>query len=197
MSFVVCSLGYVSSYRISRKVSISQTLLTLRRRIYRGLEGLWGPFQPVDETPVQEILSPACQALFQRMSRSDRAHSLRVYRWLREHGYHHEDLLRAGLLHDCGKAAVSLSVWQRTLKVLLKRWAPGWWQRLSAPTEAGSWRYPFHVLHDHPRIGAQWAQEAGCSPLTCWLIAHHEETPPCHHPHRDLLLALEYADAAS
>ena len=170
---------------------------SLRRRIHRGLEGLFGPFQPVDESPARALLPPEALALFQRMSRADRAHSLRVYGWLVERGYDQRDLLVAALLHDCGKAAARLAVWQRTLKVLLKTFAPAWWRKLSAPASPKNWRYPFYVLQAHPQIGATWARQTGCSELTCWLIAGHEQTPPSYHPHADLMWALQFADAAS
>jgi len=175
----------------------SQTHSPLRRRIHRGLEGLFGPFEPLDESPAQALLSPDALALFQRMSQADRAHSLRVYQWLVDRGYDQHDLLIAALLHDCGKAAARLAVWQRTLKVLLKKLNPAWWHKLAAPAPPESWRYPFHVLHEHPRIGAAWARDAGCSELTCWLIENHEQIPPSYHPHADLMWALQFADAAS
>ena len=168
-----------------------------RRRVHRGLEGLFGPFQPVDESPARSLLSPDALALFQRMSQADRVHSLRVYHWLVERGHDQRDLLVAALLHDCGKAAARLAVWHRTLKVLLKKFAPGWWRKLSAPAPPESWRYPFYVLQAHPHIGAAWARNAGCSELTCWLIEGHEQTPPSYHPHADLMWALQFADAAS
>ena len=169
----------------------------LWRRIARGVEGLLAPFQHVDDSLAAQALSPAGLALFRNMSTADRAHSLRVYQWLLEQGYEQPDLLTAGLLHDCGKAAATLSVWQRTLKVLLKRLAPAWWQRLSQPVAPGHWRYPFYVLAVHPQIGAEWAAEAGCSQLTCWLIANHEKAIPTQHPHAPLLTALQRADAVS
>ena len=169
----------------------------MKRRIYRGVEALLAPFRKVDNTPAQNFLSPAALALFHQMSTTDRAHSLRVYNWLLAQGYTQRDLLTAGLLHDCGKAAAKLSVTQRTLKVLLKKMAPGLWQQLSAPTTPERWRYPFFVLAEHARIGAEWAQEAGCSELTCWLIANHETYISPHHPRYQLLRALQNADAAS
>ncbi len=155
------------------------------------------PWRRVDDGPAAEALSPAALALFRRMSNADRAHSLRVYRWLLEHHYEQEDLLAAGLIHDCGKAAARLAVWQRTLKVLFRKLAPGWWRALSAPASSDHWRYPFYILAEHARIGAEWAEAAGCSELTCWLIAHHETDLPCHHPRYELLRALQNADASS
>ena len=170
---------------------------SLRRRIYRGVEGLLAPFRHVDDGPAADFLPPEALVLFQDMSTADRAHSLRVFQWLRQQGYEQPDLLAAGLLHDCGKAAANLSVWQRTLKVLLRKLAPHWWRALSAPVAPDHWRYPFYILADHARIGAEWATDAGCSEITCWLIANHEKDIPADHPHARLLRALQRADAAS
>jgi len=169
----------------------------IRQRLRRGVEGLLAPFKKVDDSPAAAALSPAALALFLRMSTADRAHSLRVYHWLLDQGYGQDALLAAGLLHDCGKAAAKLAVWRRTLKVLLKKLTPGLWRKLSAPAEPDNWRYPFYILADHARIGAEWAQETGCSELTCWLIAHHESDLPCDHPRLALLRALQNADASS
>jgi hypothetical protein len=169
----------------------------LQRRLHRGFEALFAPFRRVDNGPAEALLTPAAFNLFRQMSSADRSHSLRAYRWLVEHGYEQYELLVAGLLHDCGKAATHLTVWQRTLKVLLKRLAPSYWRRLSALADADNWRYPFYILAEHARIGAEWAEEAGCSELTCWLIAHHETDIPREHPRYDLLRALQDADAAS
>ena len=168
-----------------------------RQRLYRGVEGLLAPYRQVDDSPATAFLQPGPLVLFQRMSTADKAHSLRVYQWLREYGHTQDDLLTAGLLHDCGKAAAHLAVWQRTLKVLLKKLAPGQWRRLSQPTTPDDWRYPFFILAEHPQIGARWAEEAGCTPLTCWLIAHHEQEVLPNHPDYPLLQALQEADAAS
>jgi len=169
----------------------------LWRRLYRGVESLLAPFRRVDDEPAAKFLSAEAFSLFQRMSLVDRAHSLRVYFWLQQHGHDEVDLLTAGLLHDCGKAAAHLNVAQRTLKVLLKWFFPPLWRRLSTPVAPEHWRYPLYILARHPQLGAEWARQAGCSALTCWLIAHHEENVPSDHPHYPLLRALKDADAAS
>jgi hypothetical protein len=169
----------------------------IRQRLYRGVEGLLAPFRQVDDSPAAAFLTPEQLALFRRMSTADRAHSLRVYAWLQAHWPGNDDLLTAGLLHDCGKAAAHLAVWQRTLKVLMKKLAPARWRRLSAPTTPEDWRYPFYILAEHPRIGAEWAADAGCSQLTCWLIANHENDISPDHPDYPLLQALQQADASS
>ena len=174
-----------------------QYATSFRQRLHRGLEALFAPFRRVDDSPAAAFLAPAQLALFRRMSPADQAHSLRVYAWLSEYGPQNDDLLTAGLLHDCGKAAAHLAVWRRTLKVLMRKFAPEHWRRLSAPATPGHWRYPFYILADHPRIGAEWARAAGCSELTCWLIANHEKDISPQHSNYPLLQALQRADAAS
>ncbi len=169
----------------------------VKQRLYRGLSGLWAPWQNIDDTPATQTLSPAGLALFRRMSAADRAHSLRVHAWLRARGHDAPALLAAGLLHDCGKAAARLAVWQRTLKVILRKFAPGLWHKLAAPASPPNWRYPFFVLAEHTRIGAEWAQQAGCAQDVVWLIAHHEDIILPDHPASPWLQLLQDADASN
>jgi len=179
--------------RISSKPRPSPIIQRLRR----GIEGLLAPWRQVDDAPAAAFLTPVALALFRRMSVADRAHSLRGYAWLQARAPRQHDLLAAGLLHDCGKAAARLAVWQRTLKVLLLKLAPGLWRRLSAPAAPDSWRYPFYILAEHARIGAEWAEAAGCSELTCWLIAKHESKIDLSHSRASFLQLLQSADVAS
>ena len=46
--------------------------------------------------------------------------------------------------------------------------------RLADPQPAPSLRYALYVQLHHAEIGAAWAQAAGASPMTCWLIAQHQ-----------------------
>lgn len=167
------------------------------QRFYRGVDGLLAPFRPVDDQPAERLLSPAGLTLYRRMGKVDRAHSLRLLKWLQANGYSDPNLLTAALLHDCGKAAATLAVWQRTLKVLLKLLAPAAWLRLSRPSQPNNWRYPFFVLQTHPELGAAWAEAAGLAPTVVWLIRYHETDPHSGDLHYDLIYALQLADAAS
>ncbi len=176
----------------------SMRLRNVWQRVYRGVDALTWPWRSLDDTPARAVLSPAAFALFRRMSKADRAHSLRLLRWLQEQGYDQPSLLAAALLHDVAKSQARLAVWQRTLKVLLRRFWPHLWFRLAKPAPPESWRYPFYVLQEHPALGATMAAEAGCDELCCWLIRYHEtDCPPDPYSNSSLHKALQKADAAS
>jgi hypothetical protein len=112
------------------------------------------------------------------MPRYDQRHSLNVMRSLRAAGYVDPDLLTAALLHDVAKSSGPLRLWHRVAIVLLKAFAPRWLDWLAREVRPGHWRYPFYAHRLHPEIGARWAEEAGCAPLTAWLIAHHASSTP-------------------
>ncbi len=173
------------------------SLPNIRQRLYRGIEGLVAPWRRIDDRPAVEALSADTLPLYLRLSKPDRAHSLRVLAWLKRHSQTDPDLMSAALLHDCGKAAARIGVWQRTLKVLLKRMDPARWRALSCPADRKSWRYPFYVLRHHPDIGAVWAEQAGCTPTLVWLIRFHEVDPDPADPRYALMRGLQDADAAS
>jgi len=79
--------------------------------------------------------------------------------------------------------------------------------RLSAHTEGSpkseltavltkGWRRPFVTYARHPEMGARWAQEAGCSPLTVTLIRRHQKrVVTCQTEEDQLLAALQAADS--
>jgi hypothetical protein len=140
-------------------------------------------------------LPPQARLLFRQQSVQDQRHALNVYYALREAGHTAPNLLAAALLHDLGKAQATLHLWQRTVVVLLGRFAPRRLAALTAPCEPGSWRWPFFVYAHHPELGARQAQEAGCSPRTVALIRRHEERVTDTHTTEDpWLAALQAAD---
>lgn len=127
------------------------------------------------------VLTPEAQALFRRQAIQDQHHALAVYYTLCRAGHTNPQLLAAALLHDVGKATARLPAWERAIIVLLERFAPRLLTRLSQePQELGhdlpsGWRRSFVVHAQHPEIGARWALEAGCSPLTAALIRRHQD----------------------
>ena len=145
-----------------------------------------------------EMLPPGARELFRKMSVPDQRHSLNVMRTLRRAGHTEADLLAAALLHDVGKSAARIHSWHRAIIVLSKRFAPSLLAWL-AHGEPRGWRRPFVIHRQHMEIGAQWAAQAGCSPLTVSLIRRHQE--PLHRApsgeEERLLAALQRADGAN
>lgn len=155
--------------------------------------------RPTSE-PLQ-LLSPAELALFMALPLADRQHGLRVAQRLHQAGYDlamrgegSRPLVKAALLHDIGKAGQGIRLVHRVAHVLLSRWAPGVWRRITAsPT---GWRRPLYALANHADLGAIWLTEAGSDPLTIALVRHHEahDIPPDLLEQANLLRALQQAD---
>jgi len=167
-------------------------------RIGQGLRALTTWLQPIEDERAERILPPALYALYRRMGRSERQHSLRVLRELQTAGHDDPDLLVAALLHDVGKTRARFTVFDKTLVVLVKAIAPRYYWRWGSGTSRG-WRRPFAVSVQHPAWGAEMVAEAGGSPRVVELIARHQQalnSPPQTETDH-LLLALQAVDDAS
>jgi putative nucleotidyltransferase with HDIG domain len=146
--------------------------------------------QPVPEETLQAVLAPGAVALFRCMSPSEQVHSLAVLRRLQEAGHTNPDLLTAALLHDVGKSRSPLTLVDRALIVLGRRFFPKTSRRWGEGRM--SWlRRPFVVARRHPEWGAGMARLAGVSERACDLILRHQDLPE---PGETLLPALRLAD---
>ena len=152
----------------------------IARRIRQFVRGVTASVSVDDLQEAARFLPPAGLARFRQMPVDAQRHSLNVLTTLQGKGWHDPDLAAAALLHDAGKlaaakAGLTFNAWVRTALVLLDMLAPTLAARLAVDDAAGGWRYLLHVHLAHPRIGAHWADADGCSALTCWLIAHHQD----------------------
>jgi hypothetical protein len=167
-------------------------------RVRQFSQALTSSNNPDEELELARILAPSQHDLFRLMAPNDQRHSANVYATLRQADKNEPDLLVAALLHDVGKSAGRIWVWQRTLIVLLQRWAPGllnWLSRGSCHNEAPWWRKGFVINRLHPELGARWAAEVGCTPNTVALIRRHQERVKSITSDQDRLLAtLQWAD---
>lgn len=170
-------------------------------RVRQFATGLAARVPPAEIAQIKQVLPPDGFALFQRMPVDAQRHSLNVYHSLQSSGHRDPDLAAAALLHDMGKVAadeagVRISLWLRGPLVLLEALAPTQLSRLASADPTRGWRYALHVHIEHPAIGAAWADQAGCSTTTCWLIAQHQTKHANTQDERlrKLLHALQWAD---
>jgi putative nucleotidyltransferase with HDIG domain len=149
-------------------------MMSAAYRFRQGARALAAWLRPVDDTQAEPYLSPALLALYRRMRRSERQHSLRVLHNLLAAGHTDPDLLVAALLHDVGKTRTSFFLPEKVLVVLVKAVAPGLYRRWGSGARRG-WRRPFAVSVQHPAWGAEMVAAAGGSPRAVELIRHHAD----------------------
>jgi hypothetical protein len=137
---------------------------------------------PDDRAWVESVLTtPSQRALFNRMPAADQRHAVAVWRTLRAAGHDHPALMQAALLHDVAKSGAGITIFHRVIVVLLEAFRPAWLEWLardaggSFPHKSPNlWRRPFARYLEHPVIGADWAEAAGCHPLAVSLIRRHQ-----------------------
>lgn len=180
------------------------------RLLYRTRQ-FWMALRPAasnaDLENVAHFLNTAELALFQGMQPGEQSHSQRVLQALLERGERDKDLCVAALLHDVGKTRYPLHLWERVWIVLAQAACPDCVQRWGTEMDgqlekAAWWQKAFVVAAQHPRWGAEMADEAGVSPLAVNLIRRHQEklTPPARREltHEEtLLLILQSVDDLS
>ena len=155
-----------------------------------------GPLDEAAWAEVRPVLSPAEMALFQKYSASDRWHGVHVLRTLRGAGHDHPALQTAALLHDVGKTRLSLTIWERSLIVIVGALLPhrseAWGAPADGPPAAHGWRKPFVIKARHAAWGAEMAAAAGSDPRAVALIRSHQDDPATSGD--PLLPLLQWAD---
>ena len=122
---------------------------------------------------VASILTKPQLHLYNQLQNSEKMHALRVLKAVKEGGESHPDLLTAALLHDVGKSIYPLRLWERIIIVLGKRIFPHLSNKWGQSHPRGMAR-PFVIAQNHPRWGADLAEDAGSSSLAVALILNHE-----------------------
>jgi hypothetical protein len=170
----------------------------LQRAFYRSsqfFKAVGAQVTDDDHALVDSVLTTSPQrALFERMPVADQRHAVATLRTLRADGHDHPALMQAALLHDVAKSGAGITVFHRVVVVLLKTIRPDWLSWLVYSTSqnpAGRWRYPFACYLEHPDIGANWAETAGCDPTAVSLIRRHQSpVSPSSLEFEDQLLGL-------
>lgn len=173
-------------------------------RLRQFWQGLQAQVSPEERQLLNTLLPPAAAVLFAEMPIDAQRHGLNVLYAVRQAGFDQPELAVAALLHDAGKnaaaqAGLALGLWLRGPLVLIETLWPALLRYWRSPDPQQGWRYLIYVQQEHPRIGAQWAQQLGCAPLTCWLIEHHQEqVVTAADPHQLVLLQiLQIADGSN
>lgn len=153
----------------------------IRYRIQQFVRGFGAKIDADEQAAALALLPETAWPLFTAMPPDAQRHSLNVLKTLQSAGYENPDLAAAALLHDMGKVAaqeagVGINLWTRGPLVVAEAVAPDSLRKQARPERDAGWRYAIHVQLEHPAIGADRARAVGCSELTCWLIAHHQDT---------------------
>jgi len=171
--------------------------MAVLHRLTQGIRALGAFTQPIDDALAPRYLTPEQMTLFKRMTRSEQLHSLRVLRdVLSQDAQTPDDLAVACLLHDVGKSRYTLNILQRSLPVILKKFAPKLEEHLSTKETLQGWRAPFEVRRHHPKWGAAMLCKTLCQKRAVWLVARHADDLDRwrDHPHYPLLERLKHAD---
>jgi hypothetical protein len=126
---------------------------------------------PNERAAVSAWLTPAQLAVFDGMHVADQRHGLDVVATLRAGGSIDDDLLLAGLLHDCAKGP-TVGVLPRVAWSLGEAWGP--WV-VSAARHLPGFGPALDRVRDHAELSARMALAAGCSARTAELIRHQAD----------------------
>jgi hypothetical protein len=128
------------------------------------------------------VLSPAQMGLFLKLQPNEQVHSLKIFRQLYHQNPREKDLLVAALLHDVGKTAHPLRLWERVWIVIAKAIFPA---RVTewGHAEPRGWKRPFVIAEQHAAWGAEMAANAGASATSVSLIRRHQQSTNINNQH--------------
>lgn len=154
---------------------LSSKQFAYRMRQFRRAVG--ARVTPDELAMVAALLTPGEWRLFMAMPLYDRRHCLDVYATLLAAGEREPLLLRAALIHDCGKvddAGQPMSLGWYVLATVLKR-IPGLYL---AVARLGGGRNPVAIYAEHAWRGARMAAAAGSPPELVAALRHYHDPQP-------------------
>ncbi len=169
-------------------------------RLSQGIGALFAFARSPDIELARRHLSACEYEAFRSMARSEQLHSLQVLeRVLAADPAAPDALIAAALLHDVGKSRYRLSVWQKTLAVIIEAIAPRLSLRLSEDETLGIARAPFIVRRHHAQWGGEILRNCGSDEDVIWLVERHQDSDERHSDRRifPLLSRLRSADSES
>jgi hypothetical protein len=125
--------------------------MSARYRLRQFFAAVGGHITLDERVLVVGLLDPGELQLFERMPRFDQRHCLDVYHTLVRAGYDDSLLLRAALIHDCGKVADdgrAIPLVYYGLFVVLQRFAPALYQRAAGDGRGPLWPFAVHATHE-------------------------------------------------
>ncbi len=138
---------------------------------------------------VATLLSPSEQCLFALMPTYDQRHCLDVYHTLVTANHTDPILLRAALIHDCGKVdddGRPMGLFWYVVATIIKRW-PALYLAL-AKDGYGPLR-PLRVYAEHAWRGARMAAQAGAPDEMITILRHYHDPAP-----QGMAALLQWAD---
>ncbi len=155
------------------------------KRIKQFIRGLFARLTKNDYTFIADYLTKDELDLFKTMSRYDRKHALDVGRYLAEHGAG-MPLIRAGLLHDIGKAnCPELTLIRRSVCVAIEAYKPEEADVL-AKKGKGKLARAINVHKNHPELGAIILEDLNADPYLIGLVRFHQNGEAPTDVQRDL-----------
>jgi hypothetical protein len=124
--------------------------MAARYRLRQLFTALGAQVAPDERVLIIRLLGPGELRLFERMSRFDQRHCLDVYHTLLRGGHTDPLLLRAALIHDCGKVADdgrTIPLLYYGMFVILRRLAPDLYAWAARVGRGPLWPFPVHAAH--------------------------------------------------